>query len=211
MTFLGLTGGIAAGKSTIARTLQSLGAIVFDADAVAREVVEPGEPAFALIVDRFGQEVLRADGSLDRQALGRVIFDDATARRDLEQITHPAIRARVQERVRAIRAEHPGSVIVYDIPLLVETGAQSTFDSVVVAHAPVETRIERLITRRGMTREEAEARIASQASDGERLAVADYVIDTGGSLDQTHAQTEALWAELLTLSANADHDVSGSS
>lgn len=191
MRLIGLTGGIAAGKSTVAARLAERGAIVIDADRVAREVVEPGEPALASIAARFGEHVV-VDGALDRPALGAIVFADADARRDLERITHPAIQARVAERIAA-HADDPDAVVVYDVPLLVEARVPHDFDAVVVAHAPAEVRIARLVELRGIAREEAERRVRSQASDDERLAVADVVVDTSGTMDETVAQVDALW------------------
>lgn len=191
MRLIGLTGGIAAGKSTVAARLTERGAIVIDADRVAREVVEPGEPALASIAARFGEHVV-VDGALDRPALGAIVFADADARRDLERITHPAIQARVAERIAA-HADDPDAVVVYDVPLLVEARVPHDFDAVVVAHAPAEVRIARLVELRGIAREEAERRVRSQASDDERLAVADVVVDTSGTMDETVAQVDALW------------------
>lgn len=191
MRLIGLTGGIAAGKSTVAARLAEHGAIVIDADRVAREVVEPGEPALASIASRFGDRVV-VGGALDRPALGAIVFADPDARRDLERITHPAIQARVAERIAA-HADDPRAVVVYDVPLLVEARVPHDFDAVVVAHAPAEQRIARLVQLRGVARQEAERRVRAQASDEERLAVADVVVDTSGTMDETIAQVDALW------------------
>ncbi|QCR19282.1 dephospho-CoA kinase [Agrococcus sp. SGAir0287] len=191
MRLIGLTGGIAAGKSTVAARLAEHGAIVIDADRVAREVVEPGAPALARIAERFGDDVL-ADGALDRAALGAIVFADADARRDLERITHPAIQALVAERI-AVHADDPDAVVVYDVPLLVEARVPYDFDAIVVAHAPAEQRVARLVELRGVGREDAERRVRSQASDDERLAVATVVVDTSGTMEETIAQVDALW------------------
>ncbi|RIJ53585.1 dephospho-CoA kinase [Clavibacter lycopersici] len=196
MQLIGLTGGIAAGKTVVADRLAELGAVRIDADRLAREVVEPGTPALAEIARRFGPGVIASDGSLDRPALGAVVFQDADARRDLEAITHPAVRALSAERMAAAGEADPDAVVVYDIPLLVESGRVDEFDRIVVVHAPREERVRRLVELRGMLPEEAERRIASQATDGERLAVADDVIDSGVSLASTLAQTDRLWANL---------------
>lgn len=192
MQLLGLTGGIAAGKSTIAARLASLGAHVIDADAVAREVVEPGEPALEQIRTRFGDRVL-VDGRLDRPALAQIVFEDPQARRDLERITHPAVRARTKAHIDEITASSPDAVIVYDVPLLVESRSTESFDRVVVAHAPASVRIDRLVTLRGMSAVEARRRVDAQATDAERLAIADDVIDTAGSIEHTIEQVDALW------------------
>lgn len=194
MRLIGLTGGIAAGKSTVATRLAELGAVVLDADRVAREVVEPGEPALAAIAERFGAHVV-VDGALDRAALGTIVFADPDARRDLERITHPAIQSRVAERIAA-HADDPDAVVVYDVPLLVEARVPHEFAAVVVAHAPAEQRIRRLVELRGVAQDEAERRVRSQATDAERLAVADVVIDTSGTIEETIAQTDALWASI---------------
>jgi dephospho-CoA kinase len=196
MQLIGLTGGIAAGKTVVADRLAELGAVRIDADRLAREVVEPGTPALAEIARRFGPGVIAADGSLDRPALGAVVFQDPDARRDLEGITHPAVRALSAERMAQAGEADADAVVVYDIPLLVESGRVDEFDRVVVVHAPREERIRRLVEIRGMSPEEAARRIASQATDEERLAVADHVIDSGVSLASTLAQTDRLWANL---------------
>ncbi|PPF52256.1 dephospho-CoA kinase [Clavibacter michiganensis] len=196
MRRIGLTGGIAAGKTVVADRLAELGAVRIDADRLAREVVEPGTPALAEIARRFGPDVIAADGSLDRPALGAVVFRDPDARRDLEAITHPAVRALSGQRMAEAEEQDPDAVVVYDIPLLVESGRVDEFDRIVVVHAPREERIRRLVELRGMPPEEAERRIASQATDAERLAVADDVVDSGVSLASTLAQTDRLWANL---------------
>ena len=196
MQLIGLTGGIAAGKTVVADRLAELGAVRIDADRLAREVVEPGTPALAEIARRFGPDVIAPDGSLDRPALGAVVFQDPDARRDLEAITHPAVRALSAARMAAAGEADADAVVVYDIPLLVESGRVDEFDRIVVVHAPREERIRRLVELRGMSPEEAERRIASQAADEDRLAVADVVVDSGVSLASTLAQTDRLWANL---------------
>ncbi|MGN7798726.1 dephospho-CoA kinase [Leifsonia sp. 22587] len=196
MQLIGLTGGIASGKSTIASRLASHGAVVVDADRIAREVVEPGTPALAEIARRFGDAVIAADGSLDRPALGAIVFGDPAALQDLNAITHPAVLQASTARFRAAAEADPDAIVVYDVPLLVESANEYPFDRVVVAHADAATRIHRLVTLRGMDAGEAERRIRSQASDDQRLAVADVVIDTGGTLEYTLEQVDALWEEL---------------
>ncbi|RIJ58385.1 dephospho-CoA kinase [Clavibacter phaseoli] len=196
MQLIGLTGGIAAGKTVVADRLAELGAVRIDADRLAREVVEPGTPALAEIARRFGPGVIAPDGSLDRPALGAVVFQDPDARRDLEAITHPAVRALSAARMAAAGEADADAVVVYDIPLLVESGRVDEFDRIVVVHAPRDERIRRLVELRGMSPEEAESRIASQAADEDRLAVADVVVDSGVSLASTLAQTDRLWANL---------------
>lgn len=196
MQLIGLTGGIASGKSTIARRLAEHGAVVVDADRIAREVVEPGTPALAQIAETFGPGVIAADGSLDRPALGAIIFADEDARLRLNAITHPAVLATSTERFRAAGEADPDAVVVYDVPLLVESANAYPFDLVVVAHASAATRIRRLMELRGTDEAEARRRVGSQATDEERLAVADVVIDTDGTLEQTLAQTDLLWERL---------------
>ncbi|WP_426624184.1 dephospho-CoA kinase [Leifsonia sp. McL0607] len=196
MQLIGLTGGIASGKSTIASRLDELGAVVVDADRIAREVVEPGTPALAEIACAFGETVIAPDGSLDRPALGAVVFGDAEALQKLNGITHPAVLAASTARFAAAAAEDPAAIVVYDVPLLVESANEYPFDLVVVAHAAAATRVDRLVRLRGMAEDEAERRIGSQASDEERLAVADVVIDTDGTLAQTLEQVDELWESL---------------
>lgn len=201
MYLIGLTGGIASGKSVIAKRLGERGAVVVDADALAREVVEPGTPALAEIARAFGDSVISADGSLDRAALGQAIFSDPAKRELLNAITHPAVSQRSHELFDAAAQADPHAVVVYDIPLLVETGRASEFDLVVVAHASAETRVARMTQLRGMTPEDALRRIASQATDAERLAVADVVIDTDGGLEDTLRQADTLWERASAASA----------
>lgn len=197
MLRVGLTGGIGSGKSEVARRLAGHGAVVVDADVVAREVVEPGTPGLAEIVRAFGSEVLAADGSLDRPRLGKLVFGDAEARRRLEAIVHPLVRERRAEVVAAAPAD---AVVVEDVPLLVETGLTGEYELVVVVDAPDAVRLDRLEAR-GTPREEAQRRIAAQASRADRLAAADVVIDNGGSLDRLHRQVDGLWSELRARAA----------
>ena len=192
MVRVGLTGGIASGKSVVAAELAARGAIVIDADVLAREVVEPGTPALAAIVDRFGVQVL-SDGRLDRARLAQIVFADPLARRDLERIVHPAVRTRAAELERAAGA---AAVVVHVIPLLVETGQQEDFDLVVTVDIDHETQIKRLMVRNGYTRAEAESRIAAQASREDRMIAADVVLGNTGSVTQLREQIDALWAEL---------------
>jgi dephospho-CoA kinase len=196
MLLVALTGGIASGKSTVAARLHEHGAVVVDADQVARDVVAPGEPALARIAEVFGPGVIAADGSLDRAALGAIVFADPEGRVTLNGITHPAVLERSRALFAAAATADPDAIVVYDIPLLVEAGRHDEFDLVVVVVAGEETRVTRMVQSRGMTREEALGRIRSQASDAERLAIADVVIDADGSLDETLAQADALWENL---------------
>ena len=198
MLLVALTGGIASGKSTVAGRLAEHGAIVVDADQVARDVVAPGEPALARIAAEFGPEVIAADGSLDRSALGAIVFGDPEARLKLNAITHPAVLERSHALFAAAGARDPDAIVVYDIPLLVEAGRSSEFDLIVVVHAATETRVRRMTELRGMSREEALHRINSQATDTDRFAIADVVIDADGSLEETLAQADALWENLVS-------------
>ena len=196
MYLIGLTGGIASGKSTVARRLAELGAVHVDADVLAREVVEPGTPALAEIAETFGPSVINPDGSLNRAALGAIIFSDPERRATLNAITHPAVWRRAKQLFDAAQAHDRNAVVVYDVPLLVEASADRPmrFDLIVVVHADTETRLSRLVELRGMTRAEASHRLNSQATDTERLAIADVVIDSNGTLEHTLAQTDELWA-----------------
>jgi dephospho-CoA kinase len=196
MLLVALTGGIASGKSTVARRLADHGAVIVDADQVARQVVEPGEPALARIAEEFGPGVIGADGSLDRAALGAVVFSDPEGRLKLNAITHPAVAQRSHDLFAAAGAADPAAIVVYDVPLLVEAGRTDEFDFIVVVHAATETRIARMIEQRGMTREEALHRINSQATDTDRFAIADVVIDADGTLEETLIQSDALWENL---------------
>jgi dephospho-CoA kinase len=192
MVRVGLTGGIASGKSLVAAELAARGAIIIDADVLARDVVEPGTPALAAIVDRFGAPVL-SEGGLDRARLAQIVFADPLARRDLERIVHPAVRTRAAELERAAG---DAAVVVHVIPLLVETGQQEDFDLVVTVDVDHETQIKRLMARNGYSRAEAESRIAAQASREERVNAADVVLRNTGSVTQLREQIDALWAEL---------------
>jgi dephospho-CoA kinase len=193
---IGLTGGIASGKSVVASRLAALGAVVVDADKLARDVVAPGSPGLRAIAQRFGSGVIAADGSLDRAALGAIIFSDPDARLALNGITHPAIRRLASQRFAEAEERDPNAVVVYDVPLLAEAALDPEyrpFDLVVVVDATAETRLNRMVELRGLTREEALHRINSQTTDAERLAIADVVIDSNGSIEETIAQTDALW------------------
>jgi dephospho-CoA kinase len=197
MVRVGLTGGIASGKSLVAAELAERGAIIIDADVLAREVVKPGTPALAAIVERFGSEVLN-DGQLNRSRLAEIVFADPLARGDLERIVHPAVRARAVELERAADA---AAVVVHVIPLLVETGQQQNFDFVVTVDVDQETQVQRLIARNRFSRAEAESRIAAQATREERRAAADVVLDNTGSVAQLREQIAALWTVLTSAGA----------
>ncbi|MGX5694596.1 dephospho-CoA kinase [Agromyces soli] len=197
MYLIGLTGGIASGKSTVARRLYEHGAVHLDADQLARRVVEPGTPALERIVAEFGPGVLRADGSLDREKLGAVVFDDDDARARLNAIVHPAVRELAARLIAKAEAEDPDAVVVYDVPLLVEARVDHPFDLVVVTDAPRRTQVKRLVEQRGLDPLQAEARVDAQAGRDERLRIADVVIDTDGSLGHTMSQTDALWSRIV--------------
>jgi dephospho-CoA kinase len=190
---IGLTGGIGSGKSEVSRRLAAHGALVIDADVLAREVVEPGTPGLAEVVEAFGCGVLADDGSLDRAALGAQVFGDDAARRRLEAIIHPRVRARAAE-IEA--AAGPEAVVVHDIPLLVETGQSDAFDGVIVVDVPIEVQLERLVRGRGMSQDEARHRIAAQASRQQRAGAADWIVDNTGSLADLDAAVARVWKEL---------------
>jgi dephospho-CoA kinase len=198
MKLIGLTGGIASGKSTVAKRLVEHGAVLVDADVLAREVVEPGSPGLAEIERVFGSSVIAGDGSLNRPALGAIIFADADKREALNAITHPAIWRRAKELFEAAAATDPDVVIVYDVPLLAEAAADRPmkFDLIVVVQADIDKRIDRMVELRGMSRAEAEGRLRAQASDADRLKHADEVIDSNGTIEHTLEQVDALWASL---------------
>ncbi|MCP2266789.1 dephospho-CoA kinase [Promicromonospora thailandica] len=190
---IGLTGGIAAGKSVAATRLAELGAVVVDHDLLAREAVAPGSVGLAEIVEAFGPGVVADDGSLDRPALGALVFADDAARARLNDIVHPEVRRLSAEREAKAGAADPAAVVVHDIPLLVETGQAGHFHLVVVVHTPAEQRVARLVAARGLTEAAARARLASQAGDDERLAAADVTLDGSGSEDDLRAQVDTLW------------------
>ncbi|WP_119697550.1 dephospho-CoA kinase [Microbacterium halotolerans] len=195
MPLIALTGGIASGKSTIARRLAERGAVVVDADATVRELQEPGRPVTRAIGEAF-PGVVGPDGALDRAALGSVVFGDPDALARLNAIVHPAVKQETQRRFAAAFAADPDAVVVYDVPLLAEARGTGEWDLVVVADAPAEERVARLVSERGMSEADARARIANQVDDAERRAIADVVIDTSGALEDTMRQSDALWAQV---------------
>lgn len=201
MQLIALTGGIASGKSTIGKRLEQLGAIRIDADQLARDAVEVGSPGLERVTQRFGSDVLTEEGELDRGALGELVFNDPVALTDLNAIVHPEVRRIATERVRDAERLHPDGIVVYEIPLFVETraGDESSgfaWDLVVVADAPADVRVRRLVELRNMSEAEARRRIANQASDDERRAVADVLIDTSASEEYTLEQVDGLWERL---------------
>jgi len=201
MPLVALTGGIASGKSTIAARLAEHGAVVVDADQIVRDVQQPGSPVLADIAAEFGLSMIRTDGSLDRAALGGRVFGDADAVSRLNAIVHPAVRLESARRFAAAFAADPAAVVVYDVPLLVEARVGDPWELIIVAHAPADVRRRRLVDLRGMSEADAAARIASQVSDDARLAVADVVIDTAGSVEETLRRTDDVWDRLPGLIA----------
>ena len=190
---VGLTGGVASGKSTVSGMLEELGAVVVDSDVIAREVVAPGTPGLSAVVGEFGPQVLADDGSLDRPGVGRLVFGDDEARRRLERIVHPLVRARAAEVESGAPA---GALVVHDIPLLVETGQGDRFEVVVVVDVPEEVQVERMVADRDWTPEDARSRIDAQAARDERLAVATHVLDNTGSREDLRRAVEELYAAL---------------
>ncbi|MFI6522710.1 dephospho-CoA kinase [Spirillospora sp. NPDC050679] len=198
MLKVGLTGGIGSGKSEVSARLAAHGAVVIDADKIAREVVEPGTPGLAAVVAEFGEGVLLPGGGLDRERVGSIVFADAERLKALNAIVHPLVGERMQELMDAAPAD---AIVVYDVPLLAENGLAGFYDVVVVVDASVETQLDRLTGRRGMTREAAQARIDAQATREQRRAVAHHVIDNSGSLEDLRARVDALWKELEAAAA----------
>lgn len=199
---VGLTGGIGSGKSTVARMLVERGAVIVDADAIAREVVEPGKPALAALAEAFGPEILATDGSLDRAALAERAFVTDEERKRLQAITWPAI---AEEFFRQIAAAPPDRIVVHDVPLLVEGTRRDDYAAVIVVEAPQELRLRRLEAR-GVPRDDAERRIALQATDEERRAVATWIVDNSGDLVHLEHQIDAIWPELLERKKAADDE-----
>ncbi|MDQ1433089.1 MAG: dephospho-CoA kinase [Actinomycetota bacterium] len=197
MLLVGLTGGIGSGKSTVADLLRGKGAVIVDADQVARAVVEPGEPAFAALVERFGAGILDADGRLDRPALAAIAFADDDGRKSLGDITWPAIG---EEFERQIRVAPEDAIVVCDIPLLVESKSAKArpYQAVIVVEAPIDLRLDRLEVR-GVPRDDAERRMSAQATDDERRAVATHLVDNGGDLEHLARQVDAIWDELCSM------------
>ena len=196
-TRVGLTGGVASGKSTVSTMLAELGAVIIDADALAREVVAKGTPGLAAVVEEFGEELLGPDGELDRPAMGRLVFNDEPARRRLEKIVHPL----VFERIVALEEqaqEDDAAVVVHDIPLLAESGRADTFDAVIVVDAPPDVQVARMTADRGWTREDAESRIRSQASPEDRLAIATHVIENTGTREDLRRRVAEVYAAVVS-------------
>jgi dephospho-CoA kinase len=196
MLLVGLTGGIGSGKSTVSALLADKGAVIIDADAITRELQQPGTEVFEAIVDRFGPEVVASDGTLDRPALASVVFSDAKAKKDLEAIVHPAVGAEMIKRLQDLA--ETDQVVIYDVPLLVEA-KRSGYGAVIVVDVDPEIAVRRLVDQRGMDETDARARIANQASRQERAAVADRVIDNSGSLGDLRRQVDEVWVWLASL------------
>ncbi|WP_424892730.1 dephospho-CoA kinase [Streptomyces sp. XH2] len=200
MLRVGLTGGIGAGKSEVSRLLASYGAVIVDSDRIAREVVEPGTPGLAAVVAEFGDAVLTPGGALDRPKLGAIVFADPDRLAALNAIVHPLVRARSAELEAAAA---PDAVVVHDVPLLAENGLAPLYDLVIVVDAGTETRLDRLVRLRGMTPEEARARMEAQATREARLAVADIVIDNDGPLEELEPRVTKVWQQLRERSADS--------
>ena len=194
MLLVGLTGGIGSGKSTVARMLEERGAVVFDADLLAREAVEPGTPGHTAVIERFGADVLAPGGELDREALASIVFADPSARRDLEQIVHPEVRRLFAEGSEAYH--DTDRIVVFSAPLLVESGMHTAFEILVVVSATVATQVERLMRQRGMSEAAIRARIDAQAPLEDKAAVADFLVDNEGTLAELESQVERLWHAL---------------
>jgi dephospho-CoA kinase len=203
MLSVGLTGGIGSGKSEVSRRLRDLGAVVVDADAVAREVVAPGTAGLAAVVAEFGDGLLRPDGSLDREGLGRIVFGDPAKLARLNAIVHPLVGERIAAVMTGVQRDHPDGVVVYDVPLLVENDLAGGYDVVLVVATSPQTQLDRLVGQRGMTVADARARIAAQAPLDAKLAVADIVIDNDGDLAALDTRVAEVWADLSHRAADA--------
>ncbi|MCR8630944.1 dephospho-CoA kinase [Paenibacillus radicis (ex Xue et al. 2023)] len=187
---IGLTGGIACGKSTVSNMLVQRGAMLVDADRIAREVVEPGSPVLEQIAERFGQEVLLEDGTLNRKKLGEMVFGNQAALKDLQDMMHPSIRALLRQRMKDYEQQHPDKLVVVDVPLLYESGLQSMFEEVMVVYIPRNVQMDRLVLRDGLSLEQAEKRLQAQMDIEQKKALADILINNEGSLPQTEEQVE---------------------
>lgn len=199
MILVGLTGGVACGKSSVARLFQDCGAVLIDADVLARTVVEPGKPAFKAIVNAFGNKVLAADGTLDRSALAKIVFGSPAKLKKLNAIVHPRVAREQARLIRAIKAQEPDAVVIYDAPVLFEAGAHRRMDKIIVVSADEETQITRLRTRNHLSKAEALRRIKSQMPLEKKVKLADYVIDGTLSYEQTKHEVERIYAELKQL------------
>lgn len=200
MKVIGLTGGIATGVSTVAQMFRELGAIIIEADKIARDVVEPGTQTYRRIVETFGREVLSADGTIDRKRLGQIVFADDAARRRLNRITHSAIRRRIEEEVERLRGSNPDAIVLIDVPLLLDTTGPDTFDmdGVIVVTAGKDAQIERLVRRDTLPEEDAQRRVAAQRPVEEKAMEADWIVRNTGSLEETRRHVVSLWRQLTT-------------
>lgn len=192
---IGLTGGIATGKSTVSRILVRRGAVLIDADVIAREIMEPGHPVLAAVVERFGQAVLHPNGTLNRKKLGEIVFASPEQRKALENLTHPAIRAEMRERMAKLEAEAPRRLIVADIPLLYESGLERLYERIMVVYVPRDVQLSRLMQRDGLSREEAERRLNAQMDIELKKERADILIDNSRGLDETERQIDGFWRD----------------
>lgn len=199
MLLVGLTGGIGSGKTTVARMLEERGAVVFDADVLARDAIAPGTPGHDRVVERFGSNVLAPGGDIDREALASVVFSDPAARRDLEAIVHPEVRRLFAEGTEEFRDSD--AVVVMSAPLLVETGMHTAFEVLIVVSAPAETQVDRLLRDRGMSEPAIRGRIGAQLPLEEKAEVADILIDNEGTLEELEGQVERVWTELRARAA----------
>ncbi|SLF27407.1 dephospho-CoA kinase CoaE [Mycobacteroides abscessus subsp. bolletii] len=206
MKRIGLTGGIGSGKSTVAQMLADRGAVIIDADAISRELMEPGSDVLNETVRSFGSAILTADGRLDRAALASVIFENEAKRKELNSIVHPAVRSEAERQAATAQAD-PGfsGVLIEDIPLLVETGQAQRFDGVVVVETALAERLRRLVDQRGMNRADALARIQAQASDQERREIATWLVDNSHSLEETRRQVETVYGQILEMQDTVKH------
>ncbi|MGH2360719.1 MAG: dephospho-CoA kinase [bacterium] len=200
MKVIGLTGGIATGVSTVAQMFRELGAIIIEADKIARDVVEPGTQTYRRIVETFGPEVLSADGTIDRKRLGQIVFADDAARRRLNRITHSAIRRRIEEEVERLRGSNPDAIVLIDVPLLLDTTGPDTFDmdGVIVVTAAKDAQIERLMRRDTLPEEDAQRRVAAQRPVDEKAEEADWIVRNTGSLEETRRQVASLWRQITS-------------
>jgi dephospho-CoA kinase len=200
---LGVTGGIASGKTTVANMLKELGASTIDFDLIARQVVEPGKPAFRQIVDYFGKQVLLEDGTLDRKKLSKIVFQDLEKRKKLEDFTHPPIYEEFLKQVSEITDKDPGAIVQVVVPLLIESNLQYMFDKLLVVYIPQEQQIERLVERDGISREETADMLKAQLPIDEKLEYADFVVDNQGSVEETRKQVEDIWQILKKVQKRA--------
>ncbi|MBE0338896.1 dephospho-CoA kinase [Paenibacillus sp. 23TSA30-6] len=190
---IGLTGGIATGKSTVSALLVAKGALLIDADAIAREVMLPGHPVLAAVIQHFGQAVMNSDGTLHRKKLGEIVFGDPVQRQALNDITHPAIREEMRTRMESYEREHPDKLVLADIPLLYESGLESLYDEIMVVYVPRDVQLQRLILRDGLTEEQAGLRLSSQMDIEHKRSLADIVIDNSGTQAETKLQIDQFW------------------